>query len=270
MIRHNTNNNLLRSCKSINIHNKNLPAAQQQLVSSHSHFSSSQLGGVIFLDLIILGALAVVSGFFYDILTLLSNLIDLFKTTNYDIMCNMTSYSNTREATTIIHSNEGWAQRYKKYIHIWNWCIMVFHLLRSGGKFLQRGFIIGSSIAADAATTALINAINDHDYVENHINNWNRVFRGVNYSTLELNVSKDLELNKLTAAAAQQKKFLPDDIDFNAISEKIINAIIDHIKPILEPVHVEYTNELLANQIYVISIILFILSIMIIILLYHL
>jgi uncharacterized membrane protein len=53
----------------------------------------------------------------------------------------------------------------------------------------------------------------------------------------------------------------------NSISEKIINSLLDILKPILEPVSVNYSNEILANQIYGISIILFILSVLILILL---
>ena len=84
---------------------------------------------------------------------------------------------------------------------------------------------------------------------------------GPNKSTLELNVEGDSDtLLKITEV---KNSFLPDNLD----PENILNLIIQMLKPILEPISVDYSNELLANQIYVISIILFILSIMIIILL---
>jgi len=47
----------------------------------------------------------------------------------------------------------------------------------------------------------------------------------------------------------------------------IINNVMQYLRPILEPVKVSYSNELLANQLNDISIILFIMSIFIIILL---
>ena len=47
------------------------------------------------------------------------------------------------------------------------------------------------------------------------------------------------------------------------ISTKLIKYIIDIIRPILEPVTTNYSNEVLANQIYDLSILLFILSILI-------
>ena len=53
--------------------------------------------------------------------------------------------------------------------------------------------------------------------------------------------------------------------------ENLFNKIVYHfmyiLKPILEPVKVNYSNELLATQLYGISILLFILSILIIIML---
>jgi hypothetical protein len=47
------------------------------------------------------------------------------------------------------------------------------------------------------------------------------------------------------------------------ISTKIIKYIMDIILPILEPISTNYPNEVLANQIYDLSILLFILSILI-------
>jgi hypothetical protein len=61
--------------------------------------------------------------------------------------------------------------------------------------------------------------------------------------------------------------FISGDNGLEDISNKIISTIMEYIKPILEPVQVTYSNEVLANQIYGISIFLFILSILIMILL---
>ena len=54
-------------------------------------------------------------------------------------------------------------------------------------------------------------------------------------------------------------------LNFN--TDYLLDYVINHLKFIIEPVSVDYSNQLLANQIYGISIILFILSIMILILL---
>nr|AYE93333.1 hypothetical protein C0992_000018 [Termitomyces sp.]AYE93334.1 hypothetical protein C0992_000019 [Termitomyces sp.] len=60
-------------------------------------------------------------------------------------------------------------------------------------------------------------------------------------------------------------KFLPDN-NFSEFKEELLNNILEVIKPVLEPVTVDYSNEILANQIYVISVLSFILCIMIVLL----
>lgn len=83
--------------------------------------------------------------------------------------------------------------------------------------------------------------------------------KGNNDSSLELNVDNNSEtLSQITAV---KSSFLPENLD----SENILNSVITILKPILEPISVDYSNEMLANQIYGLSIILFILSIMILI-----
>lgn len=223
-----------------------------------------------YFDLILWGL--VISFLFYDILLILSNLLNIFNIgdVNTDIICNMSSNANnvpvisdsrTNTNTNIIHSNEGWAQGIKS-IFIYGTGALRLHLLR-GGTPLQRGFVIASTVAADAAASALKNAINDPEYVEKHINSWSRIIKGNNNSTLELNIDKDKET--LTTLKEVKENLISEDM--NNIVEKIINSLLDSLKSILEPVTVNYSNEVLANQIYGISIILFILSVLILILL---
>nr|AYE93225.1 hypothetical protein C0995_000093 [Termitomyces sp.]AYE93267.1 hypothetical protein C0995_000044 [Termitomyces sp.] len=173
---------------------------------------------------------------------------------------NQEAVTNTTN-TTIVHTNEGLAQGIKS-LYIYGTGALQLHLLRGGGTPLQRGFIIAGTIAADAASTALKNAINDPEYVEKHINSWKRIFSS-DSSKVEYNVSGDSEtLSKLQAL---KNKFLSDN-NFNELKEDLLNKILEYIKPVLEPVTVDYSNEILANQIYVISVILFILSLMIVLL----
>nr|WUR10614.1 hypothetical protein [Elmerina hispida] len=218
---------------------------------------------IIYLDIIIFGL--VVSVFFYDLFTILSNLLENLFNVNDQIICNMSDNSNPTK-TTIVHSNEGWAQGIKS-IFIYGTGALRISLLRSGGTPLQRGFIIGTTISADAASTALKNAINDPEYVEKHINSWNRIVKGNNNSSLEINVANDGDTNKLANAVSEVKKLLPEDLDLKNLGDNIISGVLDLLKPVLEPVHVDYSAQLLSNQIYGISILLFILSIMIFILL---
>jgi hypothetical protein len=55
-------------------------------------------------------------------------------------------------------------------------------------------------------------------------------------------------------------------LDENLV-EKTMTGLITYLKPILEPVSVDYSNKILVNQVYGISILLLILSLLVIILL---
>lgn len=61
--------------------------------------------------------------------------------------------------------------------------------------------------------------------------------------------------------------FISGDNGLEDITNKLLNNLMDYIKPFLEPVQVSYSNDVLANQIYGLSIMLFILSVLIIVLL---
>jgi uncharacterized Zn-finger protein len=69
--------------------------------------------------------------------------------------------------------------------------------------------------------------------------------------------------NSTTSSNSEStSNFLPTDL--NSYVEDALTTIIGYLKPILEPVKVTYSNELLAEQINGIAILLFILSIIII------
>lgn len=138
------------------------------------------------------------------------------------------------------------------------------HLIRSTGTPFQRGFIISSTFAADAITTGVKNAIIKPEYVEKHINILNKIIKGNNSSPVDLHVDNDTEILVNEKEFSIINKFIPEDLE--GLRENIINTLINLFKSILEPVYVDYSNEMLANQIYLISIMLFILSIIIIIL----
>lgn len=61
-----------------------------------------------------------------------------------------------------------------------------------------------------------------------------------------------------------KNNFISDGNGLEDIQNNMINKVMVYIKPILQPVQVDYSNELLANQIYGISIMLFILSLVVI------
>lgn len=131
-------------------------------------------------------------------------------------------------------------------------------LLRAGGTPGQRAFVVGTTILSEAASKAILNAVNDPTYIREHIDNWKIIIEG---DKAEIDVGKDPDMmDKIN-------KLVPDgsgDFGLGDFTAKMFNTIVDTLKPILEPVHVDYSNALLAEQIYGISILLFILSIFLI------
>jgi len=71
-------------------------------------------------------------------------------------------------------------------------------------------------------------------------------------------------MNKINGLKITRSEGLDKLDDF---SDKFLNSFIDILKPVLSPVQVDYSNEILAQQIYGLSILLFILSVLIIFLL---
>lgn len=111
---------------------------------------------------------------------------------NLNIVQNMSNNGVTSSTnTTIVHSNDGWAQGIKS-IFVYGSGALRLQLLRSGGTPMQRTFVISSTLAVDAASTALKNAINDPEYVEKHFNNWTRTFSS-KPGEIYLYVTKDVE-----------------------------------------------------------------------------
>ena len=156
------------------------------------------------------------------------------------------------------------------------------YLIRGGGSPGQRFFIMGTTIAADLGVTILRNTINNPNYVESHWNSWSRMKRGGD--SVSFDISRDTEtLNKLknlpssdiktdtTQTVANNmgtspipkdetlNKLVPDGNGIEELINQFIGQVLNTIQPFLEPVKVDYSMEVLANQINDISIILFIL-----------
>jgi len=204
---------------------------------------------------------------FYDILIrityLLDNLNNLYTDTNTtkDIIFYMISNSDqtTSHNTTvqITHTDAGWSNSIRQ-IFIYGTGVFRLSLLRAGGSPGQRSFIIATTLVSDAGTKAINNAINDPSYVKNHINNWKQIWK--DSESVEIHVDNDND--SMTLISDHFNNFMGNDF-----SDKLLNNIVGLLKPVLSPVQVDYSNALLADQIYGIGIILFILSVSILILL---
>lgn len=99
-------------------------------------------------------------------------------------------------------------------------------------------------------------------YVQNHYDHWKftwtDVYKGV------VRIESGSELLKIFNV---ENKFWNSDNNFYEMFNTIINNLFDKFKFILEPLPVNYSNEILANQIHDLSILLFILSVLITVLL---
>lgn len=236
---------------------------------------------VVFFDVALFGVF--VTYFIHDLFLLISNLLDIFnKFLNYDIISCMAPPTEVNTTgTKIINSNEGWSSSINS-IFIYGTGALRYHLVR-GGTPGQKGFVMFTTMICGAVGQALENAINNPTYIESHLVRWKKKFnteKGEVTLTLGVPTIKELENTPISPSTTSQpvdsssldltpgidkNSFLPDNLE--EFSNQIIKLVLDQLKSILEPVSVDYSNELLANQIYGISILLFVLSIGIIILL---
>jgi len=206
----------------------------------------------------------VVFWLFQDIILIISNLLEYLDKINIvdvnDIISYMTGQTTTSNSTTttIIHNDSGWSSGIRT-LFLYGTGAFRMTLLRGGGTPFQRGVIIGSTIAADAVTKVLHNTINDPNYVASHINSWKSVL-SEDKTTVTVTVD-----NETQSKLEEINKFLPDEL--NNFTEELVKNITDILKSVIEPVQVDYSISLLANQIHNVSIMLFILSVLIIILL---
>jgi hypothetical protein len=209
---------------------------------------------------------AFVGDFFFLITSIIKYLIENLNINVYDYINfmaepNTTTQVSTNTTTTIIHNDGSWGGTVRT-IFIYGTGAFRLSLLRNGGTPGSRAFVIASTIAGDSLSKMINNTINDPSYVRNHYQNWKAIWN--NSAEGEAKVQVDDEtLNKLSNASNNSTNFLGDSNNFGNMFSTYINGIFEKFKYILEPVKVNYSDELLANQIYDLSILLFILSILI-------
>lgn len=217
---------------------------------AEEHYVSKLIG---VMDLILF--YLVITIFLYDIFLIISFFINKLEPFT-DIYSYMASNSTTHNTNVGIDRNSGgisWREAF-----IYGSGALRLSLLRSGGTPGQRAFVIGTTVISEAASKAVMNAINDPDYILAHLNSWNVILNGDKAS---IHVDKDPDM------MSKLNKVVPDNSDDFGLGDyttKMFNTILETLKPILEPVHVDYSNAVLADQIYGISILLFILTILVI------
>lgn len=245
------------------------------LIKLGKYFRNSIVNSIIkALDYLLL--IIVICAFFYDFMLIISSimnhLIEFFNIDSLDFIHNMvdgTTSTNTNNTTntntTIIHDDGSWSNTIRS-LFIYGTGVYRIHLVR-GGNPGQRVFIIASTIIGDAATKVVNNTINDPSYVRNHYVNWRAMWH--NQTKGEAVVVVDAETqSKLVNVTSNN--YISGSDSYSDFINTYLNDIFNQLKFILEPVAVNYSNEVLANQIYDLSIVLFILSLIIVILIFFL
>lgn len=187
--------------------------------------------------------------------------------------------------TQIIHNDGYWSNAIRS-LFIYGSGGYHLYLTRSGTPGF-RFMIVGGSIFADNISRILINYINDPNYLRNYLNAWRFNLDSNNENTGIVNVSPGNSVDQAISQAHSQatqsagqsqvksaapnlgnsNNFISDINGLDDLTNKLTDNIMSYLKHFLEPVQVNYSNDLLANQIYGISILLFALSVTIIILL---
>ena len=213
------------------------------------------------------------------IVTFLGNFIDLLSSTIYylidfyninglDLIQNMADNNssvksgNNTTTTTIIHDDGNWYNAIRS-IFIYGVGGYRLTLLKAGGTPATRAFVIVSTIAGDSLTKVINNTINDPDYVKNHVTSWKSIWENYNDGKVKVDIDDETTKKLMDATNINKNNFISGDSGLGDLPQELLNGIFDRLKLILEPVQVNYSNEILANQINDLSILLFILSLII-------
>ena len=221
-----------------------------------------------FIDLFLLAIVifSIVGDFIYIASSIIQHLIDFFNLSGVDFVNKMvegnstSTISSTNTTTTIIHNDGSWSNAIRT-MFIYGSGGYRLTLLKGGGTPGSRAFVIGTTILGDALSKVVNNTINDPSYVRNQYINWSFIWANRNEGQVNVTID-DSTTSKLVEATS--KSFIRGGHSLGDFTQELLNGVFDKIKFILEPVQVNYSNEVLANQIYDLSILLFVLSLIIV------
>jgi hypothetical protein len=202
--------------------------------------------------------------FIYIMTSIVNYLIDFYSINGLDLIHNMSDTnsnvngSNTTN-TSIIHDDGSWSNVIKS-IFIYGSGGYRLSLLK--GDPGSRSFVIGITILGAALSREITNTINDPNSVRNHIASVRATWKYFNNGEAIVNVDPETP-NKLKSSSGLTNNFIGGEGSLGDLYEELLNGIFDRLKFILEPVQVNYSNEILSNQIHDISILLFIFSLII-------
>lgn len=183
---------------------------------------------------------------------------------NYDslVLCmaenETTTHTTHTTSVKIIMDDGSWSTGVKKIFIYGTGALRVAYARTPYGRF---GNTI-ATLAIDKGSDILDKATNDPTFIRRHLENWNIIWKNndpssgeaildpINDDTIKNAVKIVLESNDNFSS----NSFLPDNFNLN----NNIEQLFLFLKGVLEPANVNYSNELLAEQIQGISIVLFI------------
>jgi hypothetical protein len=119
-------------------------------------------------------------------------------------------------------------------------------------------------MALDAAGNVVANLINDPNYVRANIQNWRIFQRGNTPGEFEVDVTGDTETFKtIKKEETNKNNFLPEDFDIEKIQTQIIDIILDYLRPYIQPATVNYSHDLLVDQVQLLSLMSLIIALII-------
>lgn len=133
-----------------------------------------------------------------------------------------------------------------------------------------RAFTVTSTVAGDFVTRVMTNVINDPNYISSIRRNWSLSYNNDNTeATVRLDQNSEEMINQkaeevIKAESASSNNDSTSNltgIDLDTYAENSLNLIISYLNPILAPINVTYSNELLASQIQGVSVMLFIITV---------
>lgn len=119
------------------------------------------------------------------------------------------------------------------------------------------------SVLGDAASKILFNIINDSTYVRGQAASWKYLWGNRNEGQVRVDIDEDTLSKISTVTAASRNKFLGDDFNIEEFIQVTFKGLFKQIAFLIEPVQVNYSNEILAEQIYYLSIFMFFLALLI-------
>jgi len=222
---------------------------------------------IYYFDLIFFGL--IILYLIYNLSYGLLSIIDIGSESNWkDLVYNMADSNQPQNRVThttnvtIINGDSGWSNVIRQ-LFIYGSGALRLNLIRTGSPG-SRGFVIGSTLLADGVSRVINNTINDPEYVTKHIENWKRIRE--DGEKVEITIDDNTSKKIIDAMSVDKgHNFISSD-DLSKITEGLFNSLMSNFKGILEPVFVSYSNEILLQQIYGLSVLLFILSLLIVIL----